>query len=164
MRLFLGSFTTINHYDAIKKDFSMLQARWMPEQNIHLTYLFLGDKHKPENIIHKLQKIKYPKTTIPIIGLGTFGKPAHILYANARNEVLFHLHNEIVHRLNIKPEKPFIPHITLARIKKVENVSALRELIESYQKKVLGTMQLEVKLVASKLTPKGALYKKIYDF
>ncbi len=164
MRLFLGSFATINHYDVIQKDFSMLQARWTPEQNIHLTYLFLGDNNKPENIIDKLQKIKYTKTTIPIIGLGTFGEPARILYASAKNEALFHLHNEIVHKLNIKPDKPFIPHITLARIKKVEDVSALNDMIKSYHDKVLGSMQIELKLIASKLTPKGAIYKKIYDF
>ncbi len=164
MRLFLGSFANINHYDAIQKDFSMLQAKWTPEQNIHLTYLFLGDNYKPENIIDKLQKIKYTKATIPIIGLGTFGKPARILYANAEDKALFCLHNEIVHKLNIKPDKPFIPHITLARIKKVENVSALREMIESYHEKALGSMQIELKLVASKLTPQGALYRTIYDF
>ena len=164
MRLFLGSFATIYDYEAIRQDFSMLKARWTPQENIHLTYLFLGDKFSPKSIIQKLHDIEYPIKDIPLSGLGTFGKPPHILYTKAQDQALHQLHTEITRRLDIIPDKLFIPHITLARIKRVEDMSAFRKMVDSYKEKVLGEMQTELQLIKSTLTPEGAKYEILHHF
>ena len=164
MRLFLGSFATIDCYDAIQKDFSMLHARWTPKQNIHLTYLFLGEKYEPDFIIKKLENIEYHDKIVQIAGVATFGKPPHILYAKVEDKTLTNLHNNIAQRLDLKPERDFIPHITLARIKKIRNFPAFTDMIENYKDKKLGFMQIKLQLIASELTPQGALYTTIYDF
>ena len=164
MRLFLGSFAHISNLAEIQRDFPMLKARWTPKENIHLTYLFLGDKLSPESIIQKLQDIEYPTRDIPLSGLGTFGKPPHILYTKAQDQALHRLHREITKRLDIIPDKPFVPHITLARIKRVEDMSAFRKMVDSYKEKVLGEMQTELQLIKSTLMPEGVKYEILHHF
>ncbi len=164
MRLFLGSFARVNNLEETQRNFPMLRARWTPQENIHLTYLFLGDTYEPNTIIKKLQDIQYPKKTVPLLGLGTFGKPPHILYTKAEDKALHQLHKEITTRLDVTSDKTFIPHITLARIKRVENLSAFRKIVDSYKKKVLGEMEIALQLIESTLTPEGAKYEILYNF
>ena len=164
MRLFLGSFATINDLETIKEHFPMLTARWTPKANIHLTYLFLGESYDPATVIQKLQGIHYLEKSIQLSGLGTFGKPPRILYAKAEDKALLDLHNEIVTRLDLKPDKPFIPHITLARLKKVESMARFKNALKEYEAKVLGELQVELQLIQSELTPQGARYKTLFRF
>ena len=164
MRLFLGTFATIDYYGLLKERFSFLQGKWVERHNIHLTYLFLGEHPTPYPIIEKLEGIRYEKKEIPLAGLGFFGHPPKVLYAKAEDEALDALHHQIITRLGTTPDKPFVPHVTLCRIKKVLNFSRFIDTVRKYQHHHLGKLQGELTLIESVLTPKGPKYRVIRTF
>ncbi|BAF70701.1 RNA 2',3'-cyclic phosphodiesterase [Nitratiruptor sp. SB155-2] len=164
MRLFLGSFATINYYGLIKEKFSFVEGKWVEKHNIHLTYLFLGDIPTPQPIIEKLEGIAKPEKKIGMNHLGFFGHPPKILFAKTMEKSLFELHQEIISRLGIKPKKPFIPHVTLCRIKKVHNFDKFLQNIRQMEGNHLGSIEPKLHLIRSHLTPKGPIYKIIHTF
>ena len=164
MRLFLGSFATIEYYGLIKKHFSFMEAKWVEKHNIHLTYLFLGDRPNPYGIIDKLENIHYEKKDIPLHSLGFFGHPPKVLFTKANDETIIDLHKQILDRLQIKPDKPFVPHVTLCRIKRVYGFDRFVSNIRELQNRHFGTLHQELHLIESFLTPKGPKYKIIHTF
>ncbi|BCD60893.1 MULTISPECIES: RNA 2',3'-cyclic phosphodiesterase [unclassified Nitratiruptor] len=164
MRLFLGSFATINYYGLIKEKFSFLEGKWVEKHNIHLTYLFLGDMPTPQPIIERLEDIAKPEKKIGMNHLGFFGHPPKVLFAKASDESLFRLHQAIVSKLQIKPDKAFIPHVTLCRIKKVHNFDRFIQNIRFLEGKAIGSIEPQLRLIKSILTPKGPVYKIIHTF
>ena len=163
MRLFLGSFAKIENLKSIKRDFKdCIDANWVKEKNIHLTYLFLGEVEKPNEIVEKLDNIFYEKKSLNIRSLGLFFPK--ILYAKINDKRVFKLHQEICKRLDIKPDKPFVPHITLARIKKIKIRQKLFDKINFYKDKKVGVMNLDLALIKSTLTSNGAKYEIIKEF
>lgn len=164
MRLFLGTFATIYDYVGIKKEFSFIEGKWVEKRNLHLTYHFVGEVATPIPIIAKLSSLHYEPRQIPIKALGFFGTPPKILYAKALDESLFDIANQISQLLEIANSKPFIPHITLCRIKRVKNFEKFIKKIRAFEHKPLGIMDLKVELIQSHLTPKGAIYKTIHTF
>ena len=164
MRLFLGTFVTMYDYLGIKKDFSFLEGKWVEKRNLHLTYHFIGEVATPLPIIKQLSTLAYEPQTIPIKALGFFGSPPKILYAKASSEQLYAIAKQIHQLLAIEDPKPFIPHITLCRIKRVKNFEKFIKKIRAYEHKRLGVMELKVALIQSHLTPKGPVYKTIHTF
>ena len=58
MRLFIASPVILSHYDVIKNDFEgIVEGKWVEEENLHLTWVFLGDVPNPQPVIEKLQGI-----------------------------------------------------------------------------------------------------------
>ncbi|WP_187647389.1 RNA 2',3'-cyclic phosphodiesterase [Nitrosophilus labii] len=165
MRLFLGTFAKIDNLAAIKREFEdIIEAKWVEEENIHLTYLFLGEVENPKDIIFKLKNIQYKKKSIQIRSLGYFGRPPKILYAKIEDNEIEALYKNICKRLGIKIDKKYIPHITLARIKKTKNINRFLTKIEEFKNHKLGNMQLELFLIKSELTPKGPKYLVLEKF
>ncbi len=164
MRLFLGAFATIDYYGLVKERFSFVQGKWVERHNLHLTYLFLGEHPTPYPIIEKLEGIQYEKKKIVLSGIGFFGNPPKVLYAKAEDETIERLHQEIIARLGIAPDKPFLPHVTLCRIKKVPKFSRFIETVRKYQHQRLGSLTSELVLIESFLTPKGPKYRVIHTF
>ena len=164
MRLFLGSFARLEHYGMVKSRFSFLEAKWVEKHNIHLTYLFLGERPNPYGIIEKLEGIEYKKKDIPLYGLGFFGHPPKVLYTKISDDEIVKLHHKIVDRLQIEPKQPFLPHVTLCRIKRAHRFSRFIETIREFGHHHLGTLHQELHLIESFLTPKGPKYKIIHTF
>ncbi len=165
MRLFLGTFAKIDNLDSIKREFKdVIEAKWVEEENIHLTYQFLGEIENPKDIIFKLKNIHYKKISVEIISLGYFGRPPKILYAKTKNNEIESLYKDICQKLNIKTDKKFIPHITLSRIKKIKNINMFLTKIEKFKNRKLGYMQLELFLIKSELTSKGPKYTVLEKF
>lgn len=164
MRLFLGSFAKIDNFKDIKDDFKdIVFAKWVEINNIHLTYLFLGEVENPQKIISKLDGISYKKDKIFIKSLGLFGHPPKILYAKIKSKEILKLYKKICKKLEIE-EKYFTPHITLARIKRVNDKEKFFNRIGKYKNRKLGYLELNLTLIESTLTPKGPLYKIIKKF
>src|SRR5215472_18249157 len=98
-------------------------ARWVPEDQLHLTLRFIGDAEAPLEaaIIAELAKIEATAFEIAIDGVGQFPKnrPARILWAGTKPvEPLHELAkrvDEAVTAAGVAPlDKPFSPHFTLA--------------------------------------------------
>lgn len=164
MRLFLGSFATIEYYGLIKKHFSFMEAKWVEKHNIHLTYLFLGEYPSAYPVIEKLENISYEKKDIPLKSLGFFGHPPKVLFTKVTDESILDLHRSILERLKIEPDKPFVPHVTLCRIKRVHGFERFVKNLRELQHRHFGTLHQELHLIESVLTPRGPKYRIIHTF
>ncbi|MFA5631429.1 MAG: RNA 2',3'-cyclic phosphodiesterase [Porticoccaceae bacterium] len=100
------------------------EIRWSPEENLHLTLIFLGDQ-RPEQLqllIQALnQHLRHPPFTLVMEGLTPFpNSPARILAARVNmSPELAVLHRQVaavVDELGISRDtKSIKPHITLGR-------------------------------------------------
>ena len=59
----------------------------------------------------------------------------------------------------------FVPHVTVGRIKKIDHKKRFWETIEKRQPNFLQTIPVrQLKLIQSKLTNEGPVYKTLFDF
>lgn len=100
-------------------------ARWVPEENFHLTLRFIGEANRlqAEEIDHALASLRGRGFFFSLSGLGCFEKTGRVntLYAGVeRNEYLARLQAKVetaLHRVGLAPERRrFTPHVTLARM------------------------------------------------
>lgn len=100
----------------------MRGARWLPDENIHLTLAFIGeaDRHGLAEIASALAGISAPKFEIRLKGCGFFGdrKPRALWVGVDVNDRLAHLQSKVevaLKRAGFALEKrKFTPHVTLA--------------------------------------------------
>ena len=154
MRLFIATPVTLPIYGAIKNDLSeYIKGKWVEGWNLHLTHKFIGEdepkKYKTKlNIENKKFKIN---------GIGMFGDK--ILYLKA--DVDDSINREINEKFKLKNDKPFVPHITLCRIKELKD--GYKEALKKWEN-INFEVDLEVYLYKSTLTKKGPIYEKIYKY
>jgi 2'-5' RNA ligase len=156
MRLFIATPVNLPVYQAIKNDFKdVIEGKWVEGWNLHLTHKFIGDD-TPEKYETKLN---INHSTLKIKGIALLNEK--ILYLKA--DIDDSINKEINEKFNLKNDKPFLPHITLCRIKNIKDKSKLNEKIAKWQNIDL-TVPLEVYLYKSTLTKKGPIYEKIYKY
>jgi len=156
MRLFIATPINFPLYQAIKNDFkNVIDGKWVEGWNLHLTHKFIGED-KPEKYKNKL---KIENGEWRINGIGMFGDK--ILYLKVEGNDL--INHEINEKFNLKNDKPFIPHITLCRIKSIKDREKLKEKLSKWQN-INFSFPLEVYLYKSTLTKKGPVYEKIYKY
>lgn len=115
---------------AIKRDlgglaFNLPGARWVPEENFHLTLRFIGETNRlqAEEIDHALNALNGRGFVFSLSGVGWFEKNGRVntLYAGVeRNEALLKLQTKIETALHrgglVLDRRRFTPHVTLARL------------------------------------------------
>lgn len=176
-RLFIGTFVKagklLELYPQIISEFSgILDGKWVEQWNLHFTYHFLGEV--PAAIIPELLKEINPflveySNPISLNGLGCFPnqyKP-RVLFVNlfSANNLLEKLQNDMRNALSKLrfdlDERPFHPHLTLARIKYVHRSAFIKEL-EKYKKADFGEVNsFRIELIESMLTSSGPLYRPL---
>jgi 2'-5' RNA ligase len=160
MRLFIASAVKLEDYGKIIEDFSdVIKGKWVKEENLHLTWVFLGEQKEAAPFGELLQNIPPLSRKVPVRGMGYFGRPPKIFYANTKGKVLFDTASAF-ERAGFQIGR-FRPHITLCRIKKILDYSVYKERVKSYRNKVLGTVLPEIILYESRLTQEGANYIEI---
>ncbi len=160
MRLFIASPIILDDYQSIKQDFEgIIEGKWVEEENLHLTWVFLGECEDAAPIKAKLAGIAPLETEINIAELGYFGKPPRVFFAKAESKLLYEKARAFktagfdLYR--------FKPHITLCRIKQIHDYRAYKEKMKTYKEKLLGRIVPEIALYQSTLTREGAHYKKL---
>ncbi len=89
MRLFIASPVILDDYASIKEDFDgIIEGKWVEEENLHLTWVFLGEVDDPGPIMEKLQTIDPLETTVTMAELGYFGRPPRVFFAKAESKLL----------------------------------------------------------------------------
>jgi len=165
----LGIITDIQ--DALKKE----KIKWVESWNLHITLFFLGDTD--DNIIQPLTEklVKQLKTTkyfnLVLKGLGVFKSirdPKVIWIGINKSNELQMLKNEIdaiVSEFGFKTdEREFKPHLTLGRVKFVNNKTEFKDLLEKYKETDFGKVVIDkVIFYESRLTPQGPVYKSLKE-
>ena len=153
-----------------------VNIKWVRNIQIHLTLKFLG--FTPETDINRLKKViatvttKFEPFELTIINTGCFPVPnrPRVLWLGVNDEKnqLALLVNDLEKVLEIEgfpmSDRPFFPHITLARIsypqKNTPNIS--RYLQSSYDEIVLPLNR--VQFFSSELLPYGAVHTLLGTF
>lgn len=174
MRLFIA----IELPDDFKKALCRLRtdvpgARWVPAEQVHLTLAFLGEVEETTagELSERLTLIHAPPFELSFSGTGCFPnrQRPRVLWAGlVPNPGLMRLAGR-VHGVVLacgipQEERPFSPHITLARLK----LPAVREIdafLTMPQKLMLPPLPVrEFTLFQSWLTPNGAVHIPIRTF
>jgi 2'-5' RNA ligase len=161
----------------LKTNLSSDAIRWIPVEQIHLTLRFLGYITNPvaeklRLILDKVAKSS-PFFVLHFDGLGCFPrvKDPRIIWAGLKcdNTALAELHQNLTAAtkdIGEPPEdRPFKPHLTLARVKNLEPklIPKLQAALDTtgFNTPLNWTVN-ELILMQSQLSPKGARYEKFH--
>lgn len=155
------------HYDTIN---------WVADDLNHLTLRFIGKTpaSKVHCITEKLQTIAShtPSLDLEINKLGVFGShyaPKVLWLGIAKTPQLQQLYTEINEALQqldfTLPKENFVPHITLGRIKKIDNKNRFWQMFEELQPSFHQKFHFStLSLIRSQLEKSGPIYTTLYDF
>ncbi len=152
---------------------SMDGVRWQSQGQLHITLKFLGetDRDQLPELIRGLKSIRHSAFQMTISGFGTFpgkGRPKILWIGIARPEPLKDLQQKIEQQcieIGFEAEdRPFIPHITLARIKGTPRRDVMSFINQHKKVRIPGVPVNEFVLYESKLDPDGAVHEKVEEF
>lgn len=174
MRLFLAIEipNDIKDYiSQIQESFNNNGLRLVNLDRMHLTLKFLGEVqlNKINIIKEKLNKIKFNNFSIFLDKIGFFPNEKYIkviwIGLKPEKEIL-QLQKNIDENLKIlfKKDKNFKGHVTIARVKFIENK---KDFIEKLKTIAIEKKEIKVenfKLIKSTLTPEGPIYEELEVF
>ena len=142
--------------------------------SIHITVKFLGNitETQEEVIINQLKGMNYDPIDITLTNIGVFQSINRISIIwvgidKVAKKKIIEIATEIENRLeNIveSNDKEFSPHLTIARVKSVQNIDLLKEILHEVQSEEFGRDSItEIKLKKSFLTPSGPIYTDLYS-
>ena len=162
--------------DAYRKIKAVLEGekiKWVEENNMHVTLAFLGDTTVDliDQITSNLEESLYntDPVSLKIAGIGVFKnmhEPRVLWMGTEPDERMIATKMEIDQKLRSLgfeiEEREFRPHLTLGRIKFINNKKKLREIIDEFKgaffmKQVFGNIEY----IESQLTPNGPKYSTI---
>jgi len=170
MRLFIAlEFEELSDYFKELQE-KIPKAKSTFPKKFHLTLKFLGevDEKKVEEIKERLSKIDFDSFKVKLGGTGVFPneKFVRVVWAGVEDgEKITELQQKIEKSLEglFKKDTRFHPHITLARIKFIEN-DKKEEFIQGVKAIQVEPKETEIKnfkLVKSTLTPEGPVYEDL---
>ena len=170
MRLFIAVEMPEELNEKIREIKSKIQTKGLRlTRDNHITLKFLGEvpEHKVEDIAIRLKEIVFSPIQIKTLHIDAFpnlNKP-RIIHLKCDSPQLIELAKNISNKLKEYPDdKPFVPHITLARIKFLKDRLELKEKIRDI---TIVQEEFIIKsfcLKQSILKPEGPEYKNIEVF
>ncbi len=154
-------------------------VRWVPLTNIHLTLKFLGDitELQRKNLTERLTAIvqQFSPINITIGGIGAFPNPrrARVVWVGVQAPAQLARLQQLVENeaaeAGIPPEeKPFSPHLTIARGTKYATQTELERLaaaLVKLEKFDIGRFTSNhITLYRSDLRPQGPVYTRLAQF
>ncbi len=152
-------------------------VRWVVEGTLHLTLKFCGDLD--EDQVARLGELlaveagRWRPMALEYAGVGTFpdrGAP-RVVWAGATGDVerltgLAVAVERHAREVGVEPERfPFVPHLTIGRVKSGRNIKRLRSAIEPQRQVPLGRDEIRsFELMRSTLTPDGPIYDVVRSF
>jgi 2'-5' RNA ligase len=147
--------------------------KWTETSNIHITLVFLGDTE--EKRIKEIDVILsgicsgFGSFDLSLSGAGIFRslRDPRIIWTGINNSKEL---NDLNKLISVKlretgthlEERPFSPHLTLGRIKRLTDTHELARLIENYKDKEIQRVRVsEIVLFESVLRPEGPVYKPL---
>lgn len=158
----------------VQREFASVgQLKLVEPENIHVTMKFLGDVSEEiiQEIIDTLKKAVSGKRAFDFIvsGIGVFPNPSYVrvIWAGVEEgkEDIIAIQKSIdqeLQKLGFAREKDFVPHLTLARVKRVGQKERLLSLLRDMSGMEFGKCHATcVELRQSTLTPKGPIYSTL---
>lgn len=148
-------------------------ARWVPAEQIHLTLAFLGDVDDEgvARLTDRLSRINASPFTLRFGGSGCFPdrRRPRVLWVGLEHEsrlldLAAKVHVAVKDCGIVLEERPFSPHITLARIKVPKPMEADIFLDRHIQNKLPSLVVREFILFQSRLTREGAIHTPVRSF
>ena len=175
MRVFISIELPEQIRKEISKEFEKLEnsgfvaGNFVNKNNIHLTLKFLGNisEEQVEKIKKKLSDISFPKFEVKIGDIGFFPSEQYvrIIWVGLLADELKKL-KEIIDKnlleIGINSDgREFSSHITVARIKKINNKDNFLKKIKELKLKKMSFTVEKVALMKSELTRDGPNYKTL---
>jgi 2'-5' RNA ligase len=163
-------------YELVRYRLRLERINWVPVNNLHITLNFLGDTEEEllADILQSMENIVKGKTGFELT-LRSFGvfknlwEPRVIWIGCDPCPALELIKKELDRSLSgfgFEPEnRPFSPHLTLGRVRKIRQQNQLSQLITLFKEvEIQKQMVDKITLYESKLTPEGAEYVPIQVF
>jgi 2'-5' RNA ligase len=178
MRLFTGIAIAPNVRGNLARVLKELRPlaplNWSPAENLHITSKFIGewDDERLTELEEVLETVQPPAAfDVQIAHFGYFPNPHHPraffagVHAGPELAALAKQIEDAVKPLGIaKEDRPYAPHLTLARIKH-EEIRALREHIANMTNFDFGKFRAaEFQLFLSKTGPRGSVYSTLASY
>lgn len=139
MRLFIGIPLGSEAIDALEKFSQGLRSagdglRWSSPDSWHITLQFLGEtsNEKCACVVDRLRKVRSPAVLVHLEGTGFFERAGVFFAGVSVSAEMAQLQNQVLaataHCGLIAEDRPFHPHVTLARAKGDNRTKALRRL------------------------------------
>jgi len=144
-------------------------VKFVEPENLHFTFKFLGDitPEKAKAILEMAEeKVKnYSPFNITIKGTGVFPNLGYIrvIWLGVENTEEFSKMQEDFDKefvnMGFNKERSYIPHLTVGRVKGVQNKELLVSVVKELENIEVGTMKVDrLILKESDLTPVGPIY------
>ncbi len=168
-------FAAVEIPDEIKKRileaskyFAFRDVTLVKENALHLTLQFFGeiDDMQVDEIKEAMRAIKPGAFKVTMHSIGFF-RPERIrvVYVGVSEgmEKITGIHNELIHKLNVREEERFIPHATIARVRGMRDRRAFTELVSEYEDHDFGSFTVDsITLKSSTLSASGPAYEDLY--
>ena len=151
------------------------QTRWVRPENLHVTLKFIGEvpQTKLAGIREALSGVRSKQlVTLDFRGLGFFPNEKHprvfwaVIVASPNLKTLAADIDGATEKLGIpREQRPFSPHLTLARFEPPRLQEKLRAEIQENAERDFGSLHSgKFHLIESKLKPSGAEYTTVESF
>ena len=151
-----------------------VEATWVHEAGFHITLKFLGevDSSQIEPIVSCMTETAQccSPFSLTLAGVGVFPRESspRVLWVGIQDATGFlkqmqqMLEAQLARAGYPREERPFAPHLTLARLKHVSRRSEFLAGLNAHSKAVLGQLEVDhIELVKSQLSPSGARYSTV---
>jgi 2'-5' RNA ligase len=141
-------------------------------KEFHLTLKFIGEVSEGdvEQILSKLSKIRFDSFDASLSKVGVFPKRdyARVVWIGLEpKDTISALQKQVddaTEKFGIKQKDHFEPHITLVRIKDIDDKKAFLDSIDKIQVPNIKFPVSSFKLIKSTLTPQGPVYEVLRSF
>lgn len=163
-------------YQEIRKMLRNDTINWVDERNIHITLKFFGDTHEDDipTISDVLRRTagRHQPFEMSLESVGIFGSsynPRVIWFGLRRSQPVEKLAEDVLDSLAKsgfpRDEQHFRPHLTIGRVKSVDNKKYFQQIIDRYKQTYLQEVPVRnFELIESKLTPRGPIYTSLETF
>jgi RNA 2',3'-cyclic 3'-phosphodiesterase len=160
----------------LKNELTGEPLRWVDEENLHLTLKFVGETTEEQaaqisNVLSGFA-LSQPLVSFILSGLGYFKnrKMPRVLFigiqgGEALQQMAISIENILIPLGIEKDERPFNPHLTLARIKHLNNKRQFYQAVEAHQFYSSAPVIIkEIIFFQSHLTPSGPEYRELEKY
>jgi RNA 2',3'-cyclic 3'-phosphodiesterase len=162
---------------ALQQEFRRLplEAAWVREAGFHITLKFLGEVNSsliaPIVACMTTATQHYHPFSLTVSGVGVFPHESspRVLWVGVRDMtgLLRQVQQTLgahLTQLGYPPEdRPFSPHLTLARVKRISRRGEFLAGLKAHREAVLGQLDVDhIELVESQLHPAGARYSLVH--